>query len=604
MKTKVLVMSLILTLAFVAQPLFSQDVAPENYDRRTTITEPGQVAGTSLVQDLDEIKKRAIDSIINRIRKGDPNVLKYVVYDVFQEVHKEILHQSRLQTKKQGTGTSGKVVSYYEVVGGKAALPSFYGCFDNQDPKVRLRCIGYLGDWIDDMGMEMLNILAQAKDRLNSNIETRVEVTYGLILITLKVMRKVTLNRIWNGDEEELRKISPEAFVVLVHDEPFIRELFCIPRDVTLRSIRLLQWWLKFYTNMGGIYWYRTDAEENQESTYTDQYTPFRFFDKTDLGYHKKVNPTNVDSDLIYRNFGGNPSRVLEAGERQKWGYGYRDPGGYNDIASLYDLRYFRYSSDEQLKKGQFYNEEKYLRAIFSGLENTSLFVRENVARLLVRLSDGPVGFMQRENANYGAFKVTSTSSADFVSWDSETNTSASDSRAATPYELLDDTNSVIGVQGRISELSKNAKYQTILNNAWRDVRFAQFMDVHEQTRYSSGSTGATTGKQFRDMYDSNDGINLHRNTPFNEIHNSWGYKYNYRTDIADLMRRFGLGRSIEYCERVKTEAGGPSMEGGTYFVEDLFDLDEQSEPDPYGTNVNIAQWHGKDVIKDEVFDP
>jgi len=178
MKAKMLVLSLI--FSFGVGSAYAQIETPEGYDR-TGIDEPGQLAGTSLVQDLDEIKKRAIDNIINRVRKGDPNVLKYVVYDVFQEVHKAILQESRERSAKmQGNDPSkAAAVSYYDVVGGKAALPSFYGCFDNQDPKVRLRCVGFLGDWIDDMGIAMNDIGHQAQDRLHSNIETRIEVHYG-----------------------------------------------------------------------------------------------------------------------------------------------------------------------------------------------------------------------------------------------------------------------------------------------------------------------------------------------------------------------------------------------------------------------------------------
>lgn len=602
MKTRVLWLSVIFTFVF-AGTMLAQDVAPENYDR-TGITEPGQLAGTSLVQNLDDIKKRAIDNILNRIRKGDPNVLKYVVYDVFQEVHKAILQQSRERTTKSG-GT--QVVSYYDVVGGKAALPSYYGCFDNQDPKVRLRCIGFLGDWIDDMGIAMSDIGRQAKDRLESNIETRVEVHYGLVLLTLKVLRKLSLNKIWNGDADELRTISPEHFVVLVHQEPFIREMFCVPRDVKLRSIRLLQWWLEFTPSKGGLYWYRSATSEDHERRVSDQYTPFRSLAKDSLGLKIKVND---EGSLIYRNWGGHPAAVIaDAPTRKTKGYGYRDAAGYNDIASLYDLRYFRYTNNSQLKAGTgggyFFNEEKYVPAIFSGLENTSLFVRENVARLLVRLSDGPAGFMDR-TGDYSAIKIDAADSSNLVAWDDPTVTSRNAARAATPYELLDDTNSVVGVQGIVSSMAKNAKYQTVLRNAWRDVRFAQFMDVHETNRYPEGATAAGAADPFKTipMYDINDGINLYRNVQFVSSHNSWGYKYNYRTDIADLMRRFNLGRELEYCEKPRIVAEAYTSVGGHYFVEDLFDLDEQSKPAADGTNVATPLWHGKDEIKDEVFEP
>jgi len=596
-----------LTFAFVgasfaqgSQPAGNGNVSMEGYDR-TGFDEPGQMAGTSLVQDLDEIKKRAIENIISRISKGDPNVLKYVVYDVFTEVHKAVLQESRERTAKNPNSTP---VSYYDVIGGKAALPSFYGCFDNQDPKVRLRCIGFLGDWIDDMGIAMNDIGRQATDRLNSNIETRMEVRYGLILLTLKVLRKIMLNQIWGGDEDVLRTISPENFVVLVHNEDFIREMYCIPKDVKLRSIRLLPWWLQTYTDEqgGSVFWYRLRGDEETERNLSNTFTPFRNLSK-ELELRLKVND---DKYYIYRNYGGEPAHVLAVQDRKDKGYGYQDPDpkGYKDIASLYDIRYFRYSNNAELAKGAFQNEEKYVPAMFAGLDNTSLFVRENVARILVRLTDGPLGFIQRGgDAHYDAIKIDSGSDSNsFVSWGDESSTGRSASRSNTPYELLDDTNTITGVQGILSRLSKNAKYQTVLRNAWRDVRYSQYFDVHESSR-------GTNFKPFPQNIEP-DGTRLDRHVPFNGDAaaaggNSWGYKYNYRTDIADLMNRFGLHRELEFCEHPVVAAQTQSM-GGQFFVEDLFDLSEISRPAFEGTGsvVTIPLWHGKDEIKDEVFEP
>jgi len=593
MKAKTLVLSLILSLAFAGQS-FAQttggDRANEGYDR-TGFDEPGQLAGTSLVQDLDEIKKRAIENIINRVRKGDPNVLKYVVYDVFTEVHKAVLQESRERTSKSSNSTP---ISYYDVIGGKAALPSFYGCFDNQDPKVRLRCIGFLGDWIDDIGIGLNDIGRQASDRLNSRIETRIEVYYGYVLLTLKVFRKLMLNQIWNGDEDVLRTIDPRRFVVLVHDEPFIREMFCIPRDVKLRSIRLLPWWLDTFDDPqggGSIYWYRTKGDEETERQLTNQYTPFRSLSK-ELELRLKVND---DKFFLYRNYGGIPAKVLAAGDRKTQGYGYQDPAKYQDIASLYDLRYFRYSNQTQLNNSPFQNEERYVPAIFAGLENPSLFVRENVARLLVRLSDGPVGFVDRETANYDAIRPSGGTNGGLVSWGDENSTQRTGSRMATPYELLDDTNNVIGVQGMISRMAKNSKYQQTLRNAWTNAMFSQYMDVHESGR------GSRNGN-FPAAYNPTEGVRLSRNVPFSPAANAWGYKYNYRTDLADLMRRFNLGREIEFCDRREVQATAST--GGQFFVEDLFDLDEQSRVMFPGSNVQVPLWHGKDEIKDEVFEP
>jgi uncharacterized protein YydD (DUF2326 family) len=181
---------------------------------------------------------QAIDNIIRRIQRGDPTVLKFVVYDVFTEVHKELVIRTRKHTAE------GVATDFYREVGDRAALAAYIGGLDNQDPKVRLRCIGFLGDWVDDIGEEMPRIAKAANDRLNSGIETREEVKYGLELLQLKVLRKIYLNRIFNGDEGLLRTIDPEEFIVLVHGEEFIREIFCVPPEVILRSIRLDPWWI------------------------------------------------------------------------------------------------------------------------------------------------------------------------------------------------------------------------------------------------------------------------------------------------------------------------------------------------------------------------
>jgi len=271
-------------------------------------------------------------------------------------------------------------------------------------------------------------------------------------------------------------------------------------------------------------------------------------------------------------------------------------------------MRYFRYSSDYQARSGFFQNEEKYLPAIFAGLENESLFVRENVARLLVRLSDGPLGWMARgAEADYSNFNIGSSSggssTGDFVPWSDKEATQRAGSREATEYEILNDRNEIVGVEGLLSRLAKNKKYQEIVRNAWNQVVFAQFMDVHEVARLDNTLANNVPGG-FVNKYDPNEGLQLDRNVPFNETHNAWGYKYNYRTDIADLMRRFGLGREIFYlsCEKKKEETYVAT--GGQFFVEDLFDLDEQSFTPFNGSNVRIPLWHGKDVIKDEVFEP
>jgi hypothetical protein len=182
MKFKALLLSALFLVS--ASVTVGQNRSDDGYDS-TGIT-LGPEAGTSLIQDLDQIKMQAINNIIRRIQAGDPTVLKFVVYDVFTEVHKELVIRTR-RNQELGQNTD-----FYAEVGNNTALAAFIGGIDNQDPKVRLRCIGFLGDWVDDIGEEMPRIARAANDRLNSGIETREEVKYGLELLQLKVLRKIS----------------------------------------------------------------------------------------------------------------------------------------------------------------------------------------------------------------------------------------------------------------------------------------------------------------------------------------------------------------------------------------------------------------------------
>jgi hypothetical protein len=544
MKIKALILSAMLVVLGVTS-VFAQARADQDYDRTDVVL--GPEAGASLIQDLDAIKWQAIDNIIRRVQKGDPTVLKFVVYDVFLEVHKEIV----IRTRKAVEADVNATTSYYDQVGGRTAIASFIGGLDNQDPKVRLRCIGFLGDWVDDIGEDMPRIAKAANDRLNSGIETREEVKYGLELLQLKVLRKIYLNKIFNGDEGLLATIDPEEFIVLVHGERFIRQIFCVPPEVLLRSIRLDPWWIEQQNTAS----YRVITNEDFRVDETEkQAIPNPLRNIKYLDFRRKLDPNTS----VYRNF---PTRDKSA-------YGYKDVAGYLDIVSLYDFRYFKYSEDAA--KSQWPNEQALMRALFNGLSNDSLFVRENCARIIVRLTDGPVGTDK---------SGTTTEYED------------ADVHKNPRYEIRDSLGRVVSVKGYLSDVAKSAKYQKVAKQAWDEVKYSQYVDVHlgfevnDRSRKLNAIDGVVTGRSLASFSS-------------NPTMNPWGYSYNYRTDVADILRRMGLGRYVDTCDREMTTGTGTTM-GGRYFVEDLFDPDAFREADRHN---NIPLWHGRDEIKDEIF--
>jgi hypothetical protein len=546
---------LILTLAIafllgLGQLGFSQISGPD-YDFDGT-TDLEIEAGTTIIHDLDVIKERAIQNILRRIRRGDDQVLRFVVYDVLEEVHREVLEEI------EESEVNGRVTTdYYAVLGNEAALDAFIGGFDNQDPKVRLRCIGFLGDWVDDIGKQLEKIGKAANDRLTSAIETREEVKYGLMLLQLKVLRKRDLNAIYNGDENMLQTIRPEEFMVLVHSEDFIRRVFCIHPEVILRSIRLNPWWIDDY---GVFVTMRDSADEEEKVTSRQRWASIDYFPE----YVKKL-----DRGSVYRNYPEDASLENR--------YGYKDRAGNLDIISLYDQRYFRYQGNPEEER--FFNEEKYIPAIFMGLANPSLFVRENCARIIVRLTDGPIPDPTDENVNR---QTMLTGDETIIS--------------EKPWEIKDANGQVVGVNGMLGQMANNQRYRNVAKVAWENVKFAQFVDVHQYvdpinpSRKLDPTDGTVT---IRDIPPEGRGTN-HTNP--------WGYTYNYRTDVADIMRRIGLGNLVNTCDIDREPEVTRAESHRRYFVEDLMDLDGLDLDDDRYQRV-IPAWHGQDVIRDEIFD-
>jgi hypothetical protein len=569
MSKRILLISLLaLALLFVAGNMFAQTL-PSGYDEDEevqTISTNEEGAGTTFVQDLEEIRRRRIDDIIQKIRQGDPNVLRFVVYDVFEEVHAEVIRRAR-----EGN------TNYYAVLNMSNAIPAYIGGYDNQDPKVRLRCIGWLGDWVDEIGTDLSDIQKRTKDRLVSRIETRPEVEYALRLLDLKIVRKTILNRVYNGDEVVLEQIGPMEFIVLIHNEIFLREVYCVSPDIHVRSIRLAPWWIDVKALEAVVAQRLLLTQRLNEQRFAAVYcgTDFIVESESLLNRDEEESEKMVDDNLIlpllptghdvYRiktlddslddgtEFETLKTYYYDAANEIAFFRGYVDHARNWDIQSLYDIRYFNYSDTGTV----FDNEDKFVKALFGGLRNRHLVVRENVARLLIMLSD--------------------------------------------PYVELDLSNRVVGVQGVIDTLSRESKYVETAVNAWSEVRFAQFSDVARPAMVDPTNPDVV-------IYYHIDGTIVDYNSFYriNGQANPWGYCWNYRIDMHELLRRMGLGQLFA-CEIEAAAQVAPVVvvEDNTYFVESLFDLTEIDVIDmPDNVFDLIPDWHGVDEIEDEIFNP
>ncbi len=613
MSKRILLISLlILGFIFLTSAVFAQAL-PSGYDEDDEVqfeTTNEEGAGTTFIQDLEVIRRTRINDIINKIREGDPNVLRFVVYDVLEEVHTEVIRRARAYNS-----------NFYEVLNMAEAIDSYVGGFDNQDPKVRLRCIGWLGDWVDEIGLHLDELRDRASDRLASRIETREEVKFGLRLLRLKIVRKIALNKIYKGDEGELATISADDFIGLIHNELFLRVVWCIPRRVKIRSIRLAPWWINMRALDAIVAQRLLLTRRLDEQSYNAMYTcysedaDFIYTDRTgnsilmtdlmaleDEESRKMRDPMNVLPLLptgydVYRlktlddplqdgrefetlktyyfsNAGAGTGTGLA--DNHQYYHGYKDHAGRWDIQSLYDLRYFNYSESGE----EFPNEEEIFKALFGGLKNRHLVVRENVARIMIMMTD--------------------------------------------PYVKKDMTNTVIGVDGVLDDLRKQTKYINIATDAWKDVQYAQFIDVARPAIYRDrylNKFGARIGANPITLTDptnntflsdpvvySIDGSQIHYAGRYSASlgggFNPWGYCWNYRIDIHELLRRMGLGQLFD-CEEDYTPPTTTVTvtRENTYFVESLFDLTELDVVDQDNSIWDlIPSWHGVDEIEDEIF--
>jgi len=188
----------------------------------------------TLEEEEEESLEKKYDDYINRIRKGDRNVLRLIVYEEFQAVHERI----KLKTRRMDG------VSYYEYIGKRSSLPAYFAGLENQDPKCRLKCIGYLADYVDEVRADYADILKAANARLASNDETRREVEFALKVLRAKIERRRLLERVKKGDMKVLQEISPDKFLILIANQKRLQIEWCYEtdieaNDIVLRSINL-----------------------------------------------------------------------------------------------------------------------------------------------------------------------------------------------------------------------------------------------------------------------------------------------------------------------------------------------------------------------------
>jgi hypothetical protein len=615
-KRILLIALLVIGFIFLVSSFAVAQTLPSGYDEdEEDITRNDEGAGTTFVQDLEEIRRKRINDIIQKMKQGDPNVLRFIVYDVFEEVHREIIRRAREAN-----------TSYYDILGMSEAIPAFIGGFDNQDPKVRLRCIGWLGDWVDEIGLDLADIQKRTRDRIVSRIETREEVRYAFRILDLKIVRKTILNKIYNGDERILQNITATEFIVLIHDEIFLRTAYCIDPRIRIRSIRLAPWWIDvkvlnavvahrlsytrllnqqaferiydpnnpnyntqlnennfIYANVAGSVvqdqyknFLNLDEERSQKKTDVDTLilpivnnVPEGYSEKTadNLGYNVEVPATDRNAALANDILRGREFEYLttyyytSASATPFFYIGYYDYANNWDIQSLYDIRYFNYSESGS----EFHNEDKFVRALFAGLTNRHLVVRENVARILIMLSD--------------------------------------------PFIQIDYTGTVVGVKGIIRNLARESKYVEWAIKAWEEVRYSQYIDVARPAEFIDTDGDGVADDDIRYYHVDGNKINYGRSV-------EWGYIWNYRIDIHELLRRMGLGQLFQCDIQSQAAAPPPPRATGrnTYFVESLFDLTEidvlniDLQAGSSGSSFNIwnliPDWHGVDEIEDEVFNP
>lgn len=414
MKKQTLLILLVLLLSLTLSiPAFAQ-ISEEDYDEdETRGTTPIRAPEDEFIE--DEVIR--LFKYLERVRRGDKNVLKLMTYRTYLAMHDAVLialgatdksavlsdEQIQLVNRHIASGrVQGNFPDYYSFFGNANGLPAFIAGMENQDPKVRLKVIGYLGDWVDEKYTNLDYILSAAEARWNSQVETRDEVRYGLFLLRYKIRRYKILMAIYNGDDRVLKNISAEDFLVLIRGERAIAKLFfpelytkiVVERSIYVSSIKLDPW---------------------------------------------KPAPNEMPV--------ANSNQITVVGDAQK--------NQLKDVRRLNEY-YFKYEN------------KKAIHAVFAGLENRHLLVRENVVQLLL---DSYFDYCIRNN-KYSAVDST---------------------RPAGNQELKLDGTGWLGLisrrnvrekfvkEGPFADWAESAYHIRVAKAAWDDVKYSTYSRADDE---------------------------------------------------------------------------------------------------------------------------
>jgi len=464
MNKKLMLLTLFLSLSmiFSIQKGYSQAL-DEDYDKKERAVDP--------FEDEDKLlREKKISEIIGRVKRGDQTVLRLVTFDTFEAVHDEIVKQA------EKTGQSGK---YYNVIGERNSLPAYIGGFDNQDPKVRLKCIGYLGDWVDEVGVDTAVIEKAVDRRLATNIETRKEVRYGYRVLKMKIVRRRVISALKKGDQKILVTITPEEFLPLVFYEPRIRTIYLGSAGaVRIRSIVLDPGVEpetgKLVSNRPG----RADGLDIERICYT--------------GVKETGDQGEVAQWLKDVRGAGTIEQAAESG-------GTVSGGTSGSLSSEADV------------------DIKCVQAVYAGLDNKSLFVREHSARIFLNYIRGRSG-----DSNY----------------------TAGGTRA---------------LDKRLGEMARSPYYVRLAQVAWDNVKWSEYYYNDRVT--SNKSQGSFIRHQNYMEYENRANGGNYPNSEYipantkryftdsvNANYPEWGTELsgNYRNDVKEICRVLGLSWYID----------------------------------------------------------
>jgi hypothetical protein len=467
MKKQTLLILLVLLLSLTLSiPAFAQ-ISDEDYDEdETRGTTPIRAPEDEFIE--DEVIR--LFKYLERVRRGDKNVLKLMTYRTYLAMHDAVLialgateksavlsdEQIQLVNRHIASGrVQGNFPDYYSFFGNANGLPAFIAGMENQDPKVRLKVIGYLGDWVDEKYTNLDYILSAAEARWNSQVETRDEVRYGLFLLRYKIRRYKILMAIYGGDDRVLKNISAEDFLVLIRGERAIAKLFfpelytkiVVERSIYVSSIKLDPW----------------KPAPNERAV-------------------------------------ANSNEITVVGDATK--------GNLKDVRRLNEY-YFKYEN------------KKAMHAIFAGLENRHLLVRENVVQLIL---DAYFDWAIRLNKYAGIDSTRAAGSrelkADGTGWNG----------------LISRTNvrEKFVKEGPLADWAESAYHIRVAKAAWDDVKYSTYSRADDEYTYGDVPNRLLINKN------EVDGVNGVAKQII-EINHRSGRDNRSNVDLTNILNVFGI---------------------------------------------------------------